>query len=138
LDVEKSAGGRLDKSKRRRNGDASLKAAQRAWQQTPDVGEPVGMSTHQAANALLAASSSAHMHQPATNPAAAAGVQMNMVRGSGYARYPTTKSSAPKTLRVEGQRVKGFKSVWRNFVLGLRLKFYRFKKSLGLGGAATG
>ncbi|ORY76984.1 hypothetical protein BCR37DRAFT_395072 [Protomyces lactucae-debilis] len=132
-------GSGLDRLKRRRGGgDASLKAAQRAWQQTPETrGKDGLLSTYGHASAMHAASLSSATMQPPANAAAAAGVQLEMVRGSGYARYPTTKSSAPKTLRVEGQRVKGFKAVWRDFILGLRLKFYRFKKSLGLGPSAV-
>lgn len=48
------------------------------------------------------------------------------VRGSGYARYPTT--GKPTTLRVEEHKVKGFRAVWRDFILGLRLKMYRLRK----------
>ena len=50
------------------------------------------------------------------------------VRGSGYARYPTT--GKPSTLRVEEHKVKGFRAVWRDFVLSVRLKLYRLRKQL--------
>lgn len=49
------------------------------------------------------------------------------VRGSGYARYPTTK---PTTLRVEENKVKGFRAVWRDFILNLKMKLYRLKKQI--------
>lgn len=49
------------------------------------------------------------------------------VRGSGYARYPTTK---PTTLRVEENKVKGFRAVWRDFILNLRMKLYRWRKKV--------
>lgn len=50
------------------------------------------------------------------------------VRGSGYARYPTT--GKPTTLRVEENKVKGFRAVWRDFILSLRLKLYRLRKQV--------
>lgn len=49
------------------------------------------------------------------------------VRGSGYARYPTTKQN---TLRVEENKVKGFRAVWRDFILNLRMKLYRWRKKV--------
>lgn len=49
------------------------------------------------------------------------------VRGTGYARYPTTK---PTTLRVEEHKVKGFRAVWRDFILNLRMKLYRLRKQV--------
>lgn len=49
------------------------------------------------------------------------------VRGSGYNRYPTTK---PTTLRVEENKVKGFRAVWRDFILNLRMKLYRLRKQI--------
>lgn len=55
------------------------------------------------------------------------GVQADTIRGSGYSRYPTTSRT---TLRVENQRVKGFKAWWRDLVLSIRLKLFRLKKSV--------
>lgn len=53
--------------------------------------------------------------------------ESSSVRGSGYARYPTTK---PTTLRVEEHKVKGFRAVWRDFILNLRMKLYRLRKQI--------
>ncbi|BFZ54627.1 hypothetical protein PYCC9005_001664 [Savitreella phatthalungensis] len=56
------------------------------------------------------------------------GVHADAIRGSGYSRYPTTHPRT--TLRVEDQRVKGFRALWRELVLSIRLKLYRFKRDV--------
>ena len=67
------------------------------------------------------------LRQEVANDALYHGVQADNIRGSGYSRYPTTSRT---TLRVEDQRVKGFRAWWRDLVLSIRLKLFRIKKSV--------
>lgn len=74
----------------------------------------------------LAASRLAWNHYP-SQPEDGRYYESNSVRGSGYARYPTTR---PTTLRVEENKVKGFRAVWRDFILNLKMKLYRLRKQV--------